>query len=63
MNLRAKHLLISVVKYGRTTKKCKKVVTFLVFFVVLMNLRAKHLSNEKIQPRKVNLRAKHSSNT
>jgi len=60
MNLRAKHSSISVVKYGRTTKKHRKVVTFFVFFVVLMNRKTS--SNEKIQPRKIDLLAKHSSN-
>ena len=32
----------NLVKYVRTTKKCRKIVTFLVFFAMLMNLRAKH---------------------
>jgi len=59
MNLIAKHssniekLQRKIVKYGRRNKKLqrrKKVVTFFVFFTMLMNLRAKHPSNrEKLQ--------------
>jgi len=49
--MRAKHSS----KYGRKTKKRKKVTTFFVFFTVLVNLTTKHPWNREIQQRKVDL--------